>query len=534
MKSIKLHIKRLSNPDLVARDVGNYSDGFMLLYKMLEMSCDMEFAKEFKARFNLTDIAYRSMVADVKSARNQDMADDEERVGRIAELTEKLKTAEPNRRYKTYKKIAELKRRVGKERTFGSLAKLRALTRECNKPCRDIERIERLKREYRKARLKPIFVMGEANRAGNRFFDLCDLPSGKCTYKPRKGEACEIAFKAANVKDLKRVSKYAKLKELAVTVRLTMEYIVITFDEQQLNGYGIDESARRKEVNKIRSFGYSKETQTAKIKEVYRKYYEEQRDRMMTGKMEHRCMAVDLNPTNIGWSVLDRTADGKCRVVACGQFEYGWLCRKLHKESGSAEQRHLDNKRKNEICLVVRNLFRLAKHYKCGRFVMEDLSFKKDAEMSREANRKNKNLWCRELVTNLITKRCNEQGMVLTEVNACYSSFIGNIRNGFVDATNASIEIGRRGLWKYTNGTFYPEMRQEDLSTVEAKFGVDAGGRNTGGWVGMYKALKGSFGESEFSYRLRTAIDRVKLPYKSFSMDSCRSGVNSIIFNNLH
>ena len=184
--------------------------------------------------------------------------------------------------------------------------------------------------------------------------------------------------------------------------------------------------------------------------------------------------------------------------------------------------------------MMARNLFRMATHYKCGQFIMEDLSFKKDEVMNREANRKNKNLWCRELITNLINKWCNELGMILTEVNACYSSFIGNIQHGFVDATNASIEIGRRGLWKYTNGTFYPEVRQEDLSTVEAKFSADAKSINTDGWGGMYNALKNLFKPDEFSYRLRTVIDGVEYPYRSFSMSSCRSGVTSIIFNKLH
>lgn len=61
-----------------------------------------------------------------------------------------------------------------------------------------------------------------------------------------------------------------------------------------------------------------------------------------------------------------------------------------------------------------------------------------------------------------------------------------------------------------------------------------AGSINTDGWLGMYNALKGSFDSGEFSHRLRTAINMVGYPYWSFSMDSCRSGVTSIIFNKLH
>ena len=534
MKYIKLHIKKLSNPGLITRDMNNYTNAFMLLYKMLDTASDMEFMKRFKQRFNLTDIAYRSLASEVKAARNQDITNDNERRERIEELTETLGKTEPEKRYRIYRKITDLKRRVGKERTFGGLSKLREISKECNKPTPDNSRLEKLREEYRSARVKPFFLMGEANQKGNRFFDLSSLHYGRCTYKPRKGEACEIEFKVTNKRDLERVAKYAVLKELSVSVHLTEKHICIAFDEQQLNGFGLDEKGRKEDVKKIKAYGYSKETESEKIKDVYRKWYNEQRERMMEGKMENRCIAVDLNPTNIGWSVLDKTGDGGCKIVACGQYEYGWLCRKLHKKSSSPEQKHLNNKRKHELCVMMRNLFRVAVHYKCGQFIMEELSFKKDERMNREANRKSRNLWCRELVTGLIRKWCNELGMILTEVNACYSSFIGNIQYGFVDATNASVEIGRRGLWRYTNGTFYPVVRQEDLSTVEAKFGADAGSINTDGWVSMYNALKGSFDSGEFSRRLRTAIDRVGYPYQSFSMDSCRSGVTSIIFNKLH
>lgn len=531
MKSIKLHIKHLSNPQLVEDAQRNYTHGFWLLYNMLDEGQDPNFIDRFRGRFGLTDIGYRSLYAEVKAARNQDITNDKERLERIQDLLDEIQDTDYDKRYNLYKKITKIRKRIGKSRTFGGVGKLRSLTKECNKVNRNEERIEKLREEYRQSRQIPLYIMGEGNKNGNRFFDVTQLNFGKCVYKPQKGEYCDIDFKVINKKDLERVSKMAKNKKLPVSVHLTTEYLVISFDEEVLNGFNVDEKSAMREVREMKRMDYPDETTELKRKEVWKRYFDEQREHKMEGKIADRCIAIDLNPTNIGWSVLDKKENGGYEIVECGQFEYSWLCRKLHKPSSSPEQKKLNNKRKYELSIIVKKLFNIAMHYKCGKFIMEDLSFKTDAKMSsKESNRKNKNLWCRELITQLITRRCNETGIILEKINACYSSFIGNIQHGYVDATNASIEIGRRGLWKYTKGTFYPDIRLEDLSSVEAKFGADAKGINTDGWVKMYNALKALYEKSsEFSHRLRTALEEAK-PHRVFSMDSCRSGVRSVIF----
>ena len=144
----------------------------------------------------------------------------------------------------------------------------------------------------------------------------------------------------------------------------------------------------------------------------------------MAGKIEKRCLAIDLNPTNIGYSVLDRTDDG-------------------------------------------------------------DFGLSEETDYStREFRRKVNNLWNRSLLENIITRRCNETGIELIKTNPVYTSFIGNMRHPYADATNASIEIGRRGLHRYTKGAFYPSMDVGSLSTVEAeKFGADASGETCSSWV---------------------------------------------------
>ena len=234
-------------------------------------------------------------------------------------------------------------------------------------------------------------------------------------------------------------------------------------------------------------------------------------------------MAVDLNPTNVGWSVTDKAGD-EVTVVAAGLFDLSKLCTKLGLPSTHPKSKQQADNRRYELSIVFKTLFRIACHYKCSVFGMEDLSFKTDnTTVSREANRKARNLWCRTLCEQLIEKRCNGYGIELRKVNACYSSFIGNIQHNYVDATNASVEIGRRALLKFDKGTgLFPELRQEDIRTVEARFGLDAVCGNAVGWVGLYKSLVNSHGVVEFNRRARVALDEASL-HRTLRMNSYKS-----------
>jgi hypothetical protein len=96
----------------------------------------------------------------------------------------------------------------------------------------------------------------------------------------------------------------------------------------------------------------------------------------------------------------------------------------------------------------------------CKSVFIEDLHFKGSAAI-KISNRKNKNLWKRELFINNLIKRLNIEGIKLYSVNPAYSSFIGNIMYDYTDAVNASIEIARRGFEyriKKNKTGFYPKV----------------------------------------------------------------------------
>ena len=107
-------------------------------------------------------------------------------------------------------------------------------------------------------------------------------------------------------------------------------------------------------------------------------------------------------------------------------------------------------------------------------------------------------IWHRTRTTNLIQKYCNTIGLKLIAVNACYSSFIGNIKHGFFDPVNAAIEIARRGITKFiAKSGFYPPLERSDLDTMN-RLGLDVQNKTISTWVEAYKL----FVKSKLRYRL--------------------------------
>lgn len=502
---------------------------------MFEESADKTFIDKFKEIFSLNDIEFRSLLSEVKSFKKREETDWKNKQNRIADLTESLEKGNLTKRerFKIMRSIAYLSRRIGKETCFGGLITQRKLTRECNRQTRDEVKIAELKTELKENRVLPFFIMGEANQIGNRFFDFSDIANGKLIYKPCKEQKYSIAFKVSKrqAKELEIVAELTKKKGLSVSVMLSTNYLHLTYDECKVNGYAVDEVGRREGIKKIKSKHHPKDIESELIKAKYREYYEEQRQRMLLGKQPNRCLAVDLNPEYIGYSILDKKNGNAYKIVTCGIFDLSKLSKKSGKSSSHLASKYLTNKRRYETSIIVKELFKMAKHYRCSNFIIEELQMKNRNVGSHEANRKINNVWNRKPLTRLIVRRCNESGIQLIEVNPCYSSFIGNIQHPYVDPTNASIEIGRRGLFKYENGGFYPSVSEEDYRTLDAKFGDVVDCSTFIDWISAYKSLTKSFNKIDFAYRLRASIDKVNMPYRCFSINSYKSKNKLIIFN---
>lgn len=535
MTTKKLYITSTTDDGYIRNKCIRYSCAFRSLYKQIELSADPDFIKAFKQRFLLNATEYNTLNGDVVSFVKRE----ETRKKRITKRIEELQAdidhvSDIHRKWKLYNRICSLKKSIGNGVVFGGRKTLQELTKECNRETKNVDKIESLRHEYHEKRVRPFVVMGEANQKANRFFDFSKVGDKVIIYKPQKGVKIEIHFACSSkrlMKDLLKLAELADKKEIPITVSLNNDFITLAYDEERLNGYHLDESSRRREVKELKAQGLPKVVETEKIREIYRKYYDEQRERKERYKIKNRCLSIDMNPTNIGWSVNQLMRDNSVKVIACGVMDLGKLCVNLGRSSDDKMTVHQRNKRKYELTMIVKMLFTLALHYRCSKFVMEDLEFSTDSDQGREANRKNRNLWCRELITNCITRRCNETGIELVKVNACYTSFIGNVKYPYSDACNASIEIGRRGLTRYIKGEFYPCITDRDIDTLVSKFGRDVRYYTSGSWVGIFKVLKDDFPDGrEFSHRLRPTLDNCVAVYSMFSLNSYKSRVNSFNF----
>jgi hypothetical protein len=155
-------------------------------------------------------------------------------------------------------------------------------------------------------------------------------------------------------------------------------------------------------------------------------------------------------------------------------FVHGWyydlkeLNANPSKDSTKEERACITNKRAHGISHIWKDIFKTARYFKCAYFICEELSFnKKDSnDKPKEANRQIYNVWHRTLSGELIDSYCTKIGIKKLEINAAYSSTIGNVNNSFVDCVNAAIEIGRRGAFKFIKGTFYPNISQTGLHAM--------------------------------------------------------------------
>jgi IS605 OrfB family transposase len=465
--------------------LGSFAAARTLIYKRLDESANKDLFDYIKENFDLNDIEVRSAIAQTKQTKdgfiagrdnlsdvikdlNEDLADLQKELVKIQALksTDKRKKKIKQIKRKIFRlkhKIFRKEKSMGDEIVFGGKHLLRKLGYLHNDKIKNADDIIKTKDEYVINRLGSMYLLGEANQKGNRFFDF-NLINNKIIYKPFKGKKIEIDYDKRNGFDAASLQELIDNKQISITISMNEKQICLMYDEAIVSGYAINEAERRKEVKKAQEGVFTKEEKTAIAKEIYANYYKELRNRQMMNKIPNRYLGIDINPEYIGYSIIDLNEDNTYNIIKAGCYDLSALCKKTGKSSDSDIAKKRNNKRKYERSQAVCDIFRMMKHYKVGSFVMEDLNFKNSSEI-KEFNRKTKNIWDREKLTAQIKKKCTEGGYQFIEVNPVYSSFIGNFTNKVFDPVGASIEINRRGATKYLKGFFYPDI---DLSTVRA------------------------------------------------------------------
>lgn len=331
--------------------------------------------------------------------------------------------------------------------------------------------------QWKKFRLHPLYIQGEFSQKGNRKFNLDIVDNNQVIFKPKYG--IKIKIKLPNLrknfkKDLFKLEEYSKDKKISFTIKLTNSNIWIVFDEKILKQNTV-------RLNESRIFG------------------------------------IDLNPNYIGWSILEFDSNDNFQVLKTGVIENKELNQKLKVSSDHPKQVKQNNKKKFEIFKISKFLISQSLHFRCSKFVIEELQIKaKNHKKGRKFNRLINNYWNKNDLTNNLKKRCNIYRIEFVVINPAYSSFVGNILHGkeFPDMVASSIEISRRGFHKWQKNWFYPKLiKRENLSNSwkEAK---DWSYENWKELFFVIKTLKLNYRSSLKSFR-----------FKVFSLNNIRSKV---------
>ena len=276
------------------------------------------------------------------------------------------------------------------------------------------------KEEYQLKRLSPVNIQGEELKQGNRSFKLDIIDNNQIIFKLSKNKHIELKLPNLRNNIKKELFKLQQLNEVkqnqkgyTFSIRFDLSNIYISFEEFKQESIKLN---------------------------------------------ENRYLGIDLNPDTIGISVLD---DGK--VIHTQEFSLKPIFNKILNEklsSNSDRMKYFQNKLKFETFEISKSISLIAMRFNCKTVFIEDLHFKGSSPI-KISNRKNKNLWKRELFVNNLTKRLNIIGIKLYSVNPAYSSFIGNLMHDYTDAINAAIEIARRGYEyriKKNKTGFYPSL----------------------------------------------------------------------------
>jgi hypothetical protein len=502
--SIKLHIKDCNNYGFIHKKQQNYSGALRFLYKNIT-SLDKDKEQLIKTKFSLNEIEFRSVRDEAKTKFNQTQTNKDNLIETIIELSDEIKSLQNKPRtkknirelFKLNKKLTSKNKSLPKDITFGGRDNLKKISYLSNDKEANFDKLTEYKQIYKDNRLLGLYLLGEANKKSNRFFKF-DLNNNLIYYKPKKG--IKIKLELNHYRNYKQIliklQELINNKEIAITVRLTKSHIVLTFDEEKFSGYNVNVSERTKEVNLIKDKNFTKEYQTELIKEVYKKYYDENKTLKLSNKKVNRYFAIDSNPDYLGCSIIDKIGD---EIKVIKTFYYDLT------ELNDIGNHKFSNKRKHGLKHVWKNIFQTIKYYKCAYFINEELDLKSKDIGVKEANRKINNLWYRGLSEQLTNKYCNKLGIIQIGINPCYSSFIGNMMYDYVDPVNASIEIGRRGIFKYYKNTkgkshFYPIL---DVGTIMNTVLTLNGSsdvsflKDSSSWVDSYRKV----GESGLRYR---------------------------------
>lgn len=539
MITLKIKYNQPTDPCFIDEKIKQFNLCIQFLYKKIEEIEDKNLFLYCKERFKINDIELRSAISKIKQIKlshldkiNKTQNDIELIEDDINELSLINNKTLKQRKYlyRLYNKLFRNKKFINSQVVFGSRKLLSKISFLSNNKEKNIDLIKQTKKEYLNKRFSQLYLLGEANQKGNRFFDF-NFENNIIVYKPYKGKKIELNLCNYKNKNLKKLQELINTNAISVTVSLSKDHICISYDETILSGYCINKSARTKEVKEKTFNVLNEDLKNQIIKQVYKKHYDILREKKLINKKENRFISIDMNPDYLSFTIGDSNLISKeeeitntqkdFNIIKSGCFDLTKINKKSNQSSDCQLSIYLSNKRKHEKKEIICYLFKLIKHYKVSKFVIEDLDFKPKVINNeyKEFNRKVKNIWDRNLIIDLINKKCNENGIELIDINPVYTSLIGNLSYEVFDAVASSIEILRRGIVKYIKkSSIFPLIDETVFHTMETvckRLQIDVEEVKGLSWKGLHTIFK------EFRYRWGESVGKID----SLSVGSYRSGV---------
>lgn len=272
------------------------------------------------------------------------------------------------------------------------------------------------KEEYKKSKNFGILSNGQAYNRGNRLFSI-DTENNKIIYKRSCKEHYDLIIKEKLSEKRKNILKTIQLmmseRKLPITFKLKNDIVYIHYDES------IIESNKR--FSKV---------------------------------FNNRILGIDLNPNYFGISIIEFDKYDNFKIIYKELIDITELQKKSR------------NKIHFELFQINHHILKLCKTWHVGKISIEDLKIlHKTKFKNRKLNGICKNTFRYSFIKNHLKTLCNIFGVELIEVNAAYSSIIGNFSHGSdgcPDPIASSIEIARRSYKKFEKGWFQPHFISKD------------------------------------------------------------------------
>ena len=289
------------------------------------------------------------------------------------------------------------------------------------------------KEEFKLKRLLPIYSVGCAAKKGNLKYSFIGI--NLVLFKPDKNVHFNLKLQKSGKQYKKYVKKLIELQEqkrIPITYSLDFEYLYISFEHTAIK--------------------ISKKTR----------------------KIKNRIFAIDMNPNEIGYSIIDWKSSGEFKLIKAGSISLKELLDKERNQNTATVSKiakYFKNKRQYETYKAAHFLSKLANQYKCTIFTIENLNMgSRNFNSGKILNRLINNQWNRRLIANIIKKQCNYFGIYCHIARPEYSSFIGNMlyrKLNLPDYCLASIEISRRAYEFYNQYITKEKQKEKNIVFLE-------------------------------------------------------------------